>query len=312
MALQPGLPSDDNVRHVNGVGMLLEGSAPGPGLYGPEAVFNGDGWSSCLMPVCRMRQAMDDAKQLMDELEETRGSLSEQAKAKGKLETNIKQLEKEKEMLKYQLETLTNEMSKMSDRQIDKKKIIHLSSLLHDLQQEMEEARLTVDQKVEVIQKKDFQIEQLESSLAEYSLIVQDLKEKLKDLEDQLAEALIAGEGSFQDMDGTFSHTPRRSISLCEELRLLQHGTVQEPNEETEVVEITSDPSIPKQSWLKRRTHAAGALSFCLLLPLGVVTAMVPIYYNNPGLSCVEILWSAAYHLIQPYFSVHHIGLPPI
>lgn len=71
---------------------LLGCGPPGTGLCKPEVVFNGDGWSSCLMPVCRMKQAMDNAKQLMDELEETRGSLSEQAKAKGKMETNMKQL----------------------------------------------------------------------------------------------------------------------------------------------------------------------------------------------------------------------------
>ncbi|KAJ8375770.1 hypothetical protein SKAU_G00063500 [Synaphobranchus kaupii] len=268
-----------------------------------------------------MKQAVDNAKQLMDEVEEMRGSLTEEAKTKGKLETIIKQMEKENEMLRSQLETLTNEMCNTSERQIDKEKIIHLSSLLQDLEKDMEEARLTIDHKEEVIQKKYFQIEQLESSHAEYSMIVQDLKEKLKDLEDQLAEALIAGEGSFQDLDGTFCPTTRSSsVSLCEELRLLQHANAQEPYEdETEVVEIAADCSIPKLRWwerkwsrMKRGAHAAGVLSFRLLVPLCVATAIVPICYDNPGLSCVEIMWNIAHRLIQPYCSVHHIGLPPI
>ncbi|XP_035269053.1 inositol 1,4,5-triphosphate receptor associated 2-like isoform X1 [Anguilla anguilla] len=265
-----------------------------------------------------MRQAVDNAKQLMDEVEEMRGSLAELAKAKGKLETIIKQMEKENEMLKNQLETLTNEMCNTSERQIDKEKIIHLSSLLQDLEKDMERTRLTLDHKEEVIQKKDFQIEQLESSQAEYSLIVQDLKEKLKDLEDQLAEALITGEGSFQDLDGTFCPTARSgSVSLCEELRLLQHVSAQEPYEEE--TEVADDSSTPKLRWwerkwsrLKRGAHAAGALSFRILVPLCVATAIVPIYYDNPGLSCVEIIMNTAHRLIQPYCSVQHIGLPPI
>ncbi|KAG5850405.1 hypothetical protein ANANG_G00082040 [Anguilla anguilla] len=277
-----------------------------------------------------MRQAVDNAKQLMDEVEEMRGSLAELAKAKGKLETIIKQMEKENEMLKNQLETLTNEMCNTSERQIDKEKIIHLSSLLQDLEKDMERTRLTLDHKEEVIQKKDFQIEQLESSQAEYSLIVQDLKEKLKDLEDQLAEALITGEGSFQDLDGTFCPTARSgsvslceelrllqhvsaqvcsisyselgrqgtgegsfqdldgtfcptarsgSVSLCEELRLLQHVSAQEPYEEE--TEVADDSSTPKLRWwerkwsrLKRGAHAAGALSFRILVPLCVATAI--------------------------------------
>ncbi|KAJ8279268.1 hypothetical protein COCON_G00063340 [Conger conger] len=268
-----------------------------------------------------MKQAVDDAKQLMDEVEELRGSLVEQAMAKGKLETSIKQMEKENEILKCQLETLINEMCNTSEKQMDREKIIRLSSLLQDLEKDMEETRLTLDHKAEVIQTKDFQIEQLESSQAEYSLIVQDLKEKLKDLEDQLAEALIAGEGSFQDLDGTFSPTTRSSsVSLCDELRLLQHVNVQElSKEETEVVEIASDSSIPNLGWwerkwsrLRRGAHAAGVLSFRVLVPLCVATAIAPIYYDNPGLSCVDMIVNVAHRLIQPYCSVHHIGLPPI
>ncbi|KAI1891315.1 hypothetical protein AGOR_G00142530 [Albula goreensis] len=215
-----------------------------------------------------MKEAVDSAKQLMEELEETRGSLTEQAKVKAKLETSVKQLEKENEILKYQVEALTNEMSNTSERQIDKEKIIHLSSLLLELQQDMEETRLTLAHKEEVIEKKDFQIEQLESSQAEYSLIVQ------------------------------------RSISLCEELKLVQDVTVQELYEETEVVEVVRCPSLPKLSWwqktqggLKRRARAAGALSFCLLLPLCVVTTIAPCYYDNPELTCEEILWNAAHRL---------------
>ncbi|KAJ8278118.1 hypothetical protein GJAV_G00084070 [Gymnothorax javanicus] len=223
-----------------------------------------------------MKEAVDSAKLQVDEVEELRSSLAELTKAKGELETIVKHMEKENGMLKSQLETLTNEMSNTTERQMDKEKIIHLSSLLQDLQMDVEETRLTLDHKEEVIRRKDFQIEQLESSQAEYSLIVHDLKDKLKDLEDQLAEALIAGEGSFQSLDGTFTPSARSSsISLCEELRLLQQDSVQEPHEEEkEVQEIASDSSIPELRWWERRWSRvkrgahAGVFTVRLLLPL--------------------------------------------
>uniref|UniRef100_A0A4W5N4P0 KASH5-like coiled-coil domain-containing protein n=1 Tax=Hucho hucho TaxID=62062 RepID=A0A4W5N4P0_9TELE len=170
-----------------------------------------------------MKQSIHDAEQLMDELEEIRSLLVEKDDATGNLEAYIKQLEKEKEILEDKIETIGSEMSRIiPDRATDKKKIVNLSQALQALQLRLEESRLALDHRDEVLRKKDFVVEQLEQSLTEYSSIAQDLKEKMKDLQSQLAEALVnGGEGGYMALDGTLSAATQRSISLAEELGLL-------------------------------------------------------------------------------------------
>ncbi|XP_064797376.1 uncharacterized protein LOC135517207 isoform X2 [Oncorhynchus masou masou] len=269
-----------------------------------------------------MKQSIHDAEQLMDELEEIRSLLVEKDDATGNLEAYIKQLEKEKEILEDQIETIGSEMSRIiPDRATDKKKIVNLSQALQALQ-------------------KDFVVEQLGQSLTEYSSIAQDLKEKMKDLQSQLAEALInGGEGGYMALDGTLSAATQRSISLAEELGLLpcmmedsDEVQSEEKIEEEQIVEerVERQADEKKEEVFKekkqmleekcgvwsdmvRGVRAAGGFTLGFLVPLGVLVSMVPGCYDHcTGLGFTNTFWSTARYLIQPYCNVHHIGLPPL
>ncbi|XP_031690971.1 golgin IMH1-like isoform X3 [Oncorhynchus kisutch] len=270
-----------------------------------------------------MKQSIHDAEQLMDELEEIRSLLVEKDDATGNLEAYIKQLEKEKEILEDQIETIGSEMSRIiPDRATDKKKIVNLSQALQALQ-------------------KDFVVEQLGQSLTEYSSIAQDLKEKMKDLQSQLAEALInGGEGGYMALDGTLSAATQRSISLAEELGLLpcmmedssdevqREEKIEEKQRVEERVERQADEKkeeVVKEEkqmleeksgvWsdMVRGVRAAGGFTLGFLVPLGVLVSMVPGCYDHcTGLGFTNTFWSTARYLIQPYCNVHHIGLPPL
>ncbi|XP_045558601.1 golgin IMH1 isoform X2 [Salmo salar] len=205
-----------------------------------------------------MKQSIHDAEQLMDELEEIRSLSAEKDGATGNLESYIKQLEKEKEILEDQIETIGSEMSRIiPDRATDKKKIADLSQALQALQLRLEESRLTLDQRYEVIHKKDFVVEQLEQSLIEYSSITQDLKEKMKDLESQLAEALVnGGEGRYMALDGTLSAATQRSITLAEEMGLLPRrmATVSQAVWSDTVRHLRSTPMASRSPWRQLMT----------------------------------------------------------
>ncbi|XP_055737977.1 golgin subfamily A member 6-like protein 24 [Salvelinus fontinalis] len=294
-----------------------------------------------------MKRSIHDAEQLMDELEEIRSLSAEKDGTTGNLESYIKQLEKEKESLEDQIETFGSEMSRIiPDRATDKKKIADLSNALQALQLRLEESRLTLDQRYEVIHKKDFVIKQLEQSLTEYSSIAQDLKEKMKDLESQVAEALVnGGEGRYMALDGTLSAATQRSISLAEEMGLLprmmdessdeevqeqrdervekeEKQRVEERKEREENEKKEEEVKEEKQLLQEKRgvwsdlvggVQAAGGFTLGFLAPLGVLVSMVPGCYDHcTGLSCTDILWSTVRYLIQPYCNVHHIGLPPL
>lgn len=212
-----------------------------------------------------MKQSIHDAEQLMDELEEIRSLSAEKDGATGNLESYIKQLEKEKEILEDQIETIGSEMSRIiPDRATDKKKIADLSQALQALQLRLEESRLTLDQRYEVIHKKDFVVEQLEQSLIEYSSITQDLKEKMKDLESQLVEALVnGGEGRYMALDGTLSAATQRSITLAEEMGLLPRrmATVSQAVWSDTVRHLRSTPMASRSPWRQLMTSLGTIVS---------------------------------------------------
>ncbi|XP_045566714.1 golgin IMH1 isoform X2 [Salmo salar] len=298
--------------------------------------------TALLNQVKGMKQSIHDAEQLMDELEEIRSLLVEKDEATGNLEAYIKQLEKEKEILEDQIESIGSEMSRIiPDRDTDKKKIVNLSQALQALQLRLEESRLALDHRDEVL-RKDFVVEQLEQSLTEYSSIAQDLKEKMKDLQSQLAEALVNGrEGGYMALDGTLSTATQRSISLAEELGLLpcmmedfsdevqREEKIEEEQRVEERVEREADEKKEEEvvkegkqmleeksgvwSDMVRGVRAAGGFTLGFLVPLGVLVSMVPGCYDHcTGLGFTNTFWSTARYLIQPYCNVHHIGLPPL
>ncbi|XP_018596847.1 uncharacterized protein LOC108927782 isoform X2 [Scleropages formosus] len=274
-----------------------------------------------------MKQSMQEAEQLTDELEVMRSCLEERAAVITKLEAYVKLLEKETKALREQHELFSSEIcSILPEREMDKKKIFGLISHLHSLQQQMDETTLALEQKDELIQKKDVLIEHLESSLAEHSSITKDLKEKIKDLEYQLTEAQIhSSGGGFQFFDGTFSPPVTCCVSLAEELQLWpplrdHQGDIftKECTEDTEKMLrahiLPSSPTGRLISWqvwccerMKTVVWATGVICLCFLVLLTLLWTLIPIPCSTKGLTCADVV----YCLVQSYRSVYHFGLKP-
>ncbi|KAJ8009511.1 hypothetical protein DPEC_G00089640 [Dallia pectoralis] len=122
----------------------------------------------------RMKQTVLDAEQLEDELEVMRRQLSEKDEALSHLKTYAQKLEEEKVSLVEQIEIITDEMSSIEQaRAIDNINMANLTRSQRSLQLHLEEARVSMAQKDEVLMKKDFAYEQLEGSLSEYTSVIQ-------------------------------------------------------------------------------------------------------------------------------------------
>ncbi|KAK3515492.1 hypothetical protein QTP70_023611 [Hemibagrus guttatus] len=192
-----------------------------------------------------MKQSIQNVQPLVNELEDIRAAKTEKDQICDAIEASLKELVKENETLRQQIETLTSETSSfILKREQQEKELTNLSCVLRALQQQLEENRLHLEQKDELINQRDFVIEQLKDSVSEYININQDMKEKLKDLEEQLALALVSGEGSFMKVDMTLALAPEQAISLREELGILsedQMNPVEEQKEEEENAETLEE-----------------------------------------------------------------------
>ncbi|KAK6478555.1 hypothetical protein HHUSO_G20894 [Huso huso] len=157
----------------------------------------------------RIQHTMAQAASIREELEEIRGALKKKKIMNTKLEMVIKQLEKKNEMLTGKINSLTDEEGKMFlQRQADQKKINQLNATVHELEVQLEELKVILLAKEELVAKNDCTIAQLNCSLDEYTTVTQDLRQKLKSLQDLLGdtqqEAVLQGEGDvFQGVRGT-------------------------------------------------------------------------------------------------------------
>ncbi|XP_062841735.1 girdin-like isoform X2 [Trichomycterus rosablanca] len=294
-----------------------------------------------------IKQSIQDGESLINELEDLRAEKAKKEQICSEVEAGFKELEKENKKLKDQIEAFASEVSSTRfERERHERDNAELSYLLRALQEQVEEYQLCLDQKDELIHEKDFVIEQLKDSVSEYITINQDMKEKLKDLEGQLALALVTNEGSFMNVDYMQPLAPQHSVSIGEELGILPQSqmefSIEEEkgedsddvnlteqimeNEESEEVKISEVKDIkaaeplkeehaPKR-WLTNcndgRTCAAGLLCVGVLVYLGLLRVMMPAFYDNAGLSCADVIWYTARRLIEPYCSIHYVGLPPV
>ncbi|XP_069053501.1 myosin heavy chain, cardiac muscle isoform-like isoform X2 [Lepisosteus oculatus] len=262
-----------------------------------------------------IKQSILQAEELGVELEEVRSALSESSITNTKLKMSVKQLERENEILKDKIDCVTDEMDNMlSEREVDKKKIIHLGSMLKVLENQLEEERLALNQKDEIVLKKDFVIEQLKNSLSEYSSVVQDLRDKVKDLQNQLAEMQQEAALNAESVaSGGFNDNVASEPSLGYELE--QCTKEAKIDEEADDFGIVSGP-FRSRLWqrcvrLKTAALSAGLLGLGFLLPLGVYTALMPTVQSHLGAPCSDSLWNAARHYLKPYCSLSHVTPPP-
>ncbi|XP_042566172.1 putative uncharacterized protein MYH16 [Clupea harengus] len=190
-----------------------------------------------------MKQSIQDAEQLMEEMDGIRGALGDSETASSTLRASISKLEKEKKALIDQIDTIANEMSNLlPERELDEKKITNLSQQVKALQQELEETRMQLDEKTAIIKSKDFVINQQKASLEEFAAMEQTLKRAVKDLEGQLELALVTAGGSFLHQDGTVSAATENRFSLAEELGLMPGlPEFDDEGEEEETIEVEEE-----------------------------------------------------------------------
>ncbi|KAG7317474.1 hypothetical protein KOW79_018509 [Hemibagrus wyckioides] len=257
-----------------------------------------------------MKRSIRNVQPLLNELEDIQAAKAEKDQICDAVEASRKELAKENETLRQQIETLTCETSSfILKREQQEKELSNLSCVLRALQQQLEENRLHLEQKDELIHQRDFVIEQLKDSVSEYITINQVMKEKLKDLEEQLALALVSGEGSFMKVDMTLALAPEQAVSLREELRILsedQMNPEEEQKEEEENAETLEEHAalyISKSCVRSIGTGVCAAVALCFSV-LGVFGALGP--------TVLADLLDTVRLLIQPYSRVHHTGLPPV
>ncbi|KAJ8003867.1 hypothetical protein DPEC_G00152860 [Dallia pectoralis] len=258
----------------------------------------------------RMNQTIRDAEQLEDELSVMQRLLSEKNEALSDLKMYIQKLEKEKVSLVEQLETITYEMSSIeSARDIETKKMDNLTQFHRSLQLHLEEVRLTLALKDEVILQKDFANEQLERSLIEYTSIIQDLKERIDTLKTKQEEAIV-NEVDYMDFMGSVIAGSHNNVSLAEEMHLLPLKMGSSSDDEEQPAEAVKEKT---SLW----THvvggvkAAAKLTLGLLVPLGILVATLPISYDYPARSSsMDTFWSAAGSLAEPFCTTYMTPFP--
>ncbi|MCI4391650.1 hypothetical protein PGIGA_G00137100 [Pangasianodon gigas] len=262
-----------------------------------------------------MKQSIQHVQPLVNELEDIRAAKTEKDQICEAIEASRKELAKENETLRQQVEALSSETSSfLLEREQQETEVTKLTCVLRALQQQLEENRLHLEQKDELINQRDFVIEQLKDSVSEYITINQDMKEKLKDLEDQLALALVSGEGSFMNVDTTLELAPEHSLSLGEELGILSKDQMnpeeEEQKEEEENVEALEEQaalyvseSVTQSCKRNIRKGACAAVALCFSV-LGVFGALTPTVRTD--------VLDSIRHLIEPYCRIYHTGLPPV
>ncbi|XP_041923785.1 putative leucine-rich repeat-containing protein DDB_G0290503 [Alosa sapidissima] len=194
--------------------------------------------TSLKIQIKRMQKAIHGSEKLREEMDEIQAALEESKKTNHCLKASNNQLEKEANTLSHQIVVVTEEMSDiLSMREMDKKKITTLTQHLRALEQQLEEARMLLDDNDGVIYNKDVVINQQKSSIEELTTIGQHLREKVKDLENQLNLAVAHGGGSFLYPDGSLSVVTENRFSLAEELGLIS-GFHEESYDDVEVDEV--------------------------------------------------------------------------
>ncbi|XP_062377339.1 uncharacterized protein LOC134066133 [Sardina pilchardus] len=214
-----------------------------------------------------MKQSIQDAEQLMEEMDGIRGALADSEAGRSNLKACISKLEKENKALINQIETVTDKMSKLlPEMESDKAKIINLTQHIKALQQHLEETRMQLDEKTAIINSKDMLVNQLKASLEEFASMEQTLKRAVKDLEGQLELARVTAGGCFLNSGGLVLTTTENCVSLAEELGLMpghpesddevevdEPITVEEGKvfEVEEILQIPSEPTMVEEEILQ-------------------------------------------------------------
>ncbi|KAL1005737.1 hypothetical protein UPYG_G00063330 [Umbra pygmaea] len=233
----------------------------------------------------RMKENILEAEQCCNELGELHRDLARKDKTLAMLQASFIKLEKEKRTLVEEMDTLSSEMSSMmSARAADQKHISELIQTQRSLQVDLEEYHLKHSQTLELIQKKDFEIDNLSATLRDYSAITQDLKNKIKEQEEEQKEALLY------------------NVSLAEEMGSMG----KEEKEEDPDEDGLADRAVHKGN---RAVWVRFSLLMMFIM-LGTLMMSVSCVGSSQS-TCIQELLSAVIIQLMPRHSWVHIEPPP-
>ncbi|XP_048123014.1 uncharacterized protein LOC125309936 isoform X1 [Alosa alosa] len=302
-----------------------------------------------------MKPSVLDGGKLVHNMDDIHAALAEKERATRSLMANIRKLEKENKTMYGQIAAINDEISAiLPKRETDQKKITDLSQIVQTLEQKLQEKRLQLAERDEIIHQRDCMIDSQKASLMELNTTGEQLKSNIKDLESQWEFEVVTEGGSFLNLDGSFSLAPTSPLSLAEEFSMIpgllesmdapQHpdnpedeiGDVSQQEVEVgvtceKVKEVKTDLAELKAmevkqaqhsensvSWLgeawghfKRGAWVGAAVGLGVLLPLSLLSLATPSCSTIPGLDCMDVLWTTARHIVQPYCDVQHFGMPP-
>ncbi|KAI5618609.1 lymphoid-restricted membrane protein isoform 2 [Silurus asotus] len=168
------------------------------------------------------RQSIQNLQLLVNELEDIRAANAEKDQICGEIQASQKQLAKENETLKQQIDELSSEASSfLLERQQQDEEIANLSSVLRSLQQQLEEQRLDVEHKEELLHQKDLIIEQLKDNMSEYITINQMIPEQEQVEEEKNTEtreeqaALYVSKSVTHSCSGSIKRGACAAVVLC-------------------------------------------------------------------------------------------------
>ncbi|XP_062377923.1 uncharacterized protein LOC134066574 [Sardina pilchardus] len=290
-----------------------------------------------------MKQSVLDGKKLVHNMDDIHAALAEKERATCSLMASIRKLEKENKTMNGQIAAINDEISViLPKREMDKKKITDPSQIVQTLEEKLQETKLQVAEKDEIIQLRDCMIDRQKVSLMELNTTGEQLKSNIKDLESQKEFAVVSTGGSFLNLDGTFFLAPENPLSLAEEFSMMpglenteasqnpgnlegEAGVISRQEVEKDLAELKAleveqaQHSENSVSWLgqawgcfKRGAWVGAAVGLgVLLLLLSLLSLATPSCSIIPGLDSMDVLWTTTRHLMQPYCDVQHLGMPP-
>ncbi|KAM8909605.1 uncharacterized protein AB9W97_006373 isoform 1-T3 [Spinachia spinachia] len=241
-------------------------------------------------------------------------------------EKKIQELENETTVMKKQNKKLIEELKSLQkERDHDKISLSNIRVELQTLERGMEEAQLGLQNRDEVINKKNLLLMHMEETVQEFRSTVellrltnQELKEKL---EDRLDDASITVVNDLV-VDKNAPLSP--PMSFAEEVKLLASSDELKTNvsdssdqAETEAEGLTKSGSVSLNVQTERGAGvlvAAAQTAGLFLLTVVVLTLLAFVASGScTGKLCsINTLWSSASLILQPYCSVYYGTLPPI
>ncbi|XP_067850822.1 uncharacterized protein [Heptranchias perlo] len=225
-----------------------------------------------------------------------------------------------------------------SEKEQDQQKANQLFALVNDLEEQLGQAKLVEFEKEENLKKKDYEIDELKTTLKEYPLVVECLRDRVSSLQTLLDEAqqnyaLQRLYTEEKNIINTFVMDSGSSNSLYNEIaetgEVLQGGDKVCTDEMNIAVDVNEHKYIEKrldddtsgkinQLWLqgpsyRRIIQSAAAIVLALGLPLSLVNSFSQMPNNDSASHlCRASFWSTLRQAFLPCWDLWHLTPPPV